>query len=85
MPASRLTAADTAAFSLGGAIFARNTAVIKPTGTPSRMAPAVPYTLVRMKGRMPNCGCAPLESHTGPNRNLIRPISRMAGMPETIR
>ena len=42
MPANRFTAAPTTAFSLGGAIFARNTAVMKPTGTPKTMAPAVP-------------------------------------------
>ena len=30
-----------------GAIFDRNTAVRNPTGTPSRIAPHVPYTLVR--------------------------------------
>ena len=85
MPASRLTADETADFSPGGAIFARNTAVMNPTGTPSRMAPAVPYTLVRIKGRIPNCGVAALESHTGPNRNFTSPISRMAGMPEMMR
>ena len=42
MPASRLTAEETTAFSFVGAIFARNTAVIKPMGTPRTMAPAVP-------------------------------------------
>ena len=42
MPASRLTAEDTTAFIFGGAAFARNTAVMKPMGTPSRIAPAVP-------------------------------------------
>ena len=51
----------------------------------SRMAPAVPYTLVRIKGRIPNFGMAALESHTGPNRNFTSPISRMAGMPEMMR
>ena len=85
IPASRLTAEDTTAFRRGGAIFARNTAVMNPTGTPSRMAPAVPYTLVRMKDRMPNWGVAALESHTLPNRNFTSPISRMAGMPEMMR
>ena len=85
MPASRLTAEETTAFSLDGAILARNTAVMKPMGTPRTMAPAVPYTLVRMKERMPNWGGVPLESHTGPKRNLTNPISRMAGMPEMMR
>ena len=42
MPASRLTAADSTALILGGAAFARYTAVRKPTGTPSTIAPAVP-------------------------------------------
>ena len=37
-----LTAEDTTARSLGEAIFARNTAVMKPMGTPRTMAPAVP-------------------------------------------
>ena len=42
MPASRSTAGRTTAATLGGATFAKNTAVIKPMGTPMRMAPAVP-------------------------------------------
>ena len=42
MAASRSTAGRTTAATLGGATFAKNTAVIKPMGTPMRMAPAVP-------------------------------------------
>ena len=42
MPASRLTADSTTVFNLGGAIFARKTAVRKPIGTPIRIAPPVP-------------------------------------------
>ena len=53
MPASRSTAGRTAAASLGGATRARNTAVRMPTGTPSTIAPQVPHTEVRIKGRMP--------------------------------
>ena len=34
---------------------------------------------------MPNCGSAADESQVLPNRNLTRPISRMAGMPELTR
>ena len=45
----------------------------------------MPYTLVRMKDRMPNWGVAALESHTLPNRNFTSPISRIAGMPEMMR
>ena len=42
MPASRLTAVCITSFTRFGASFARYTAVRKPTGTPSTMAPAVP-------------------------------------------
>ena len=42
IPASRPTAEPTAAFTLGGATFARYTAVMKPIGTPTAIAPAVP-------------------------------------------
>ena len=49
------------------------------------MAPAVPYTLVRMNGKMPYDGSAAVEAHVLPNRNGTSPIFRMAGMPETIR
>ena len=41
--------------------------------------------LVRMKGRMPYWGWAAVESHTGPKRKAVRPICRMAGMPEITR
>ena len=85
MPASRLTADSSTVLSRGGATFARYTAVRKPSGTPSTMAPAVPYTLVRMNGRMPYDGSAAVDAHVLPNRNGTSPIFRMAGMPETIR
>ena len=68
-----------------GAIFDRNTAVRNPTGTPSRIAPHVPYTLVRMKGRMPYFGSEAVEAHSMPNRNFPRPIFVMAGRPDRIR
>ena len=42
MPASRSTTTLTAAPILGGATFARNTAIRKPIGTPMTTAPAVP-------------------------------------------
>ena len=57
----------------------------RPTGTPRAIASAVPYTLVRMKGRMPYCGCDAVDAHVLPKRNFKSPISRMAGIPETIR
>ena len=53
MPASSSTAALMTRAALGGATFARNMAVIRPIGTPMSTAPAVPYTEVRIKGRMP--------------------------------
>ena len=87
MPASSCTAVRITAAALGGASFARKMAVIRPMGTPMTMAPAVPYMEVRMKGRMPYW--APVVvlvgSQTWPNRNLNRPIWRMAGRPEMIR
>ena len=85
MPASRLTAVSMAERTFFPATLDRNTAVKKPTGTPMRIAPAVPYTLVRIKGRMPNLGSAAVEAHSLPNRNFTSPISLMAGMPEIIR
>ena len=54
-------------------------------GTPSMIAPAVPYTLVRMNGRMPYFGSADVDDHTLPVRNGTRPIwldSRDAGDDE---
>ena len=64
---------------------ARNTAVIRPMGTPMRMAPAVPYTEVRIKGRMPKEGSEAVGDHSCPKRKSTKPISRMAGTPEMIR
>ena len=87
IPAKSCTAVRITAASRGGAALAKNMAVISPTGTPTTIAPAVPYTEVRIKARIPNC--APVVvfvgSQTRPNRNLNRPISRMAGRPERIR
>ena len=55
----------------GGAIFAINTAVSSPSGTPSTIAPAVPYTLVRINGRIPNCSVP--ELHVSPKRKSMIP------------
>ena len=44
----------------------------------------MPYTLERMKGRMPYFGSAAVEAHSVPNRKRNRPIFRMAGTPEAI-
>ena len=85
MPASRLTADCSTVRTPFGATLERYTAVKKPTGTPRAIAPAVPYTLVRMKGRMPYCGCDAVDAHVLPKRNFKSPISRMAGIPEMIR
>ena len=85
MPASRLTAVSMADRILFPATLDRYTAVKKPTGTPMTMAPAVPYTLVRIKGNIPNFGSAAVEAHSLPNRNFTSPISLMAGIPEIIR
>ncbi len=58
-------------------------AVIRPMGTPTRMAPAVPAKEVRMMAKMPK---SPVEAYQRvPNRKLMGPISRMAGRPEMIR
>ena len=62
---------------------ARNMAVISPMGPPTRTAPAVPATEVRMKGRIPNFSCLP--AHSVPNRKSVTPISKMAGSPAIIR
>ena len=56
MPASSSTAPWMTRATRGGATRARNSAVNRPTGTPTRIAPAVPYTEVRMKGRIPKDG-----------------------------
>ena len=87
MPASSSTAPRMTLATLGGATLERNSAVNSPTGTPIRMAPAVPYTEVRMKGRIPNDGSRVVVagSQTCPVRKSQRPICRMAGTPETIR
>lgn len=49
------------------------------------IAPAVPYMLVKINGSMPKAGVAAVGSHFLPNRKLISPICRMAGIPETMR
>ncbi len=85
MPASRLTAACIADFIFGGASFDRYIAVRKLIGTPKVIAPAVPYMLVRMNGRIPYSGSAAVDAHLLPNRKSASPISRIAGMPEITR
>ena len=87
MPASRLTADCITAFSFFGASLAIYTLAIKPTGTPSTIAPHVPYTLVSINGSMPKEGSVvfAVDAHTLPNRNGIRPISFIAGRPDIIR
>ena len=83
MPASSSTAGRTTDATRRLATLERNTAVSRPTGTPMTMAPSVPQMLVRMNGRMPNFGSAAVDFHSVPNRKSSRPISRMAGRPET--
>ena len=85
MPASSDTASVIALRTGFGAIFARYTAVIKPIGTPTSIAPAVPYTLVSMNGSMPNCGSFAVDAHSVPNRKSPSPIFVIAGMPDTTR
>ena len=87
IPASRLTADCMTALSFLGANFAIYTLAIKPIGTPSTIAPHVPYMLVNINGSMPNEGSVvfAVEAHTLPNRNGIRPISLIAGRPDIIR
>ena len=84
MPLSSSMAVTTTVRTRGPAAFERNTAVSRPTGTPMRVAPSVPYTLDRMKGRMPYFGSAAVEAHSVPNRKRNRPIFRMAGTPEAL-
>ena len=83
MPASSSTAVWTTLASLGLATLARKMAVIRPMGTPIIMAPAVPANEVKMMARMPK---SLVEAyHRVPNRKLMGPISRMAGIPEITR
>ena len=84
MPLSSSMAVTTTVRTRGPAAFERKTAVNSPTGTPMRVAPSVPYTLERMKGRMPYFGSAAVEAHSVPNRKRNRPILRMAGTPDAI-
>jgi len=67
------------------ATFARYTAVRNPIGTPIMMAPAVPYILVRINGRIPYDGVDAVDAHFFPNRNLNNPISLIAGIPAITR
>ena len=83
MPLSSSMAVTTTVRTFGPAALDRNTAVSRPTGTPMRVAPSVPYTLDRIKGRMPNFGSAAVEAHSVPSRNRNRPILWMAGTPES--
>ena len=56
-----------------------------PTGTAKTVAAAVPYTLVKINGKMPKAGSCAVEAHFLPNRKLINPISLIAGIPDTIK
>ena len=85
IPASRLTAISTTAFIFLFATFARYTAVRNPIGTPIMMAPAVPYILVRINGRIPYDGVDAVDAHFFPNKNLNNPISLIAGIPAKTR
>ena len=71
IPASSPTAELITEAMRGGAIFAINIAVSSPSGTPSTIAPAVPYTLVRINGRIPNCSVP--ELHVSPKRKSMIP------------
>ena len=82
MPLSSSMAVTTTVRTFGPAALDRNTAVSRPMGTPMRVAPSVPYTLDRIKGRMPNFGSAAVEAHSVSSRNRNRPILWMAGTPE---
>ena len=74
MPLSSSMAEVATVRSLGVAALERKTAVSKPTGMPMMMAPRVPYTLDRIKGRMPNLGSAAVDAHSWPKRKSTMPI-----------
>ena len=60
----------------------RKIAVIRPTGTPTRMAPAVPAKEVRIMAKMPKSLVDAYQRV--PKRKLMGPISKMAGMPASV-
>ena len=74
MPLSSSMAEVATVRSLGVAALERKTAVSKPTGMPMMMAPRVPYTLDRIKGRMPNLGSSAVDAHSWPKRKSTMPI-----------
>ena len=80
MPANNSTAMWMTAATFGGATLERKIAVIRPTGTPTRMAPAVPAKEVRIMAKMPKSLVDAYQRV--PKRKLMGPISKMAGMPE---
>ena len=83
MPASSSTAVWITTATLGGATLERKMAVMRPTGTPTMMAPAVPAREVRMMAKMPK---SLVEAYQRlPKRKLMGPISKMAGRPEMMR
>ena len=57
----------------------------KPIGAPITIAPAVPYMLVSINGRIPKDGGFPVESHYLFKIKSLNPISRIAGIPDIIR
>ncbi len=83
IPARTSTAGRSTAASLGGASLARNTAHSRPTGAPSKMAPAAPYREASRKGRIPNRPAA--GSHTRPRRKSQNPMCPNPGRPAKIR
>ena len=85
MPANRLTADCMAAPTFAGAYFEMYIAVRNPAGTPRTIAPAVPYTLVRINGNMPYDGSADVGAHDLPKRKEMSPIFFIAGMPDITR
>ena len=85
IPASRLTAVSIMVLTFLFATLERYTAVKKPLGTPMSIAPAVPYTLVKINGNIPYLGSGAVDAHSLPKRKLKSPISLIAGIPEIIK
>jgi hypothetical protein len=56
-----------------------------PVGTPIKIAPAVPYSDVRINGNIPYDGSAAVDFHSLPVINSTNPISFIAGIPEITR
>ena len=81
MPASRLMVGFRIPYSHFGQIFAINTAVNMPIGTPNIIAPAVTYKLPIIIGKMPNDGGTSLGDQSMPSKKSIKPISAIVGIP----